>query len=257
MTTAMRLARVYVLESRLEFTKLLRMPGYLLPTISFPVLFYLFFGVLMAQGRPGGRMMATYLIASYGAFGVIGIALFGFGVQVAVERGQGWLQVKRASPMPPAAYLVAKVVMAILFGTIVVTMLGLVGTFAAGVHFRAASWFTLVGVLALGAIPFCLLGLVIGLTVTPATASPFVNVVHLPMAVLSGLWIPVEMLPPGVRGVSPWLPAYHLGQLALQAIGVTARAPWWHHAAFLAGFSLLAAIAAGVAYRRGRDQYGA
>jgi ABC-2 type transport system permease protein len=233
------------------------MPGYLLPTISFPVLFYLFFGVLMAQGRPGGRLMSTYLIASYGAFGVIGIALFGFGVQVAVERGQGWLQVKRATPMPPAAYLVAKVVMAILFGTSVVGLLGLVGTLVAGVHFRASAWLTLVGVLALGTIPFCLLGLVIGLSVKPATASPLVNVIHLPMAVLSGLWIPIDMLPPGVQGVSQWLPAYHLGQLSLQVIGVTARAPWWHHASFLAGFSLLAAVVALVAYRRGRDQFGA
>ena len=186
---------------------------------------------------------------------MIGISLFGFGVQVAVERGQGWLLVKRATPMPPAAYLAAKVVMAVLFGTIVVAMLGLTGILAAGIRLPWTMWLTLVSVLALGTVPFCLIGLVIGLAVAPASASPLVNVIHLPMAFLSGLWIPIDMLPPGIQRLAEWLPAYHLGQLAQQAIGVTARAPWWHHASFLAGCSILAGLAAVVVYRRGRDQY--
>ena len=42
-------------------------------------------------------VVATYLLATYATFGVIGAALFGFGVGVAVERGQGWMLLKRAS----------------------------------------------------------------------------------------------------------------------------------------------------------------
>ena len=39
------------------------------------------------------------------------------------------------------------------------------------------------------------------------------------MSFLSGLWIPFEALPPIVKAIAPFLPAYHLGQLALGAIG--------------------------------------
>ena len=93
--------RTYVLEARYEFLKLLRMPGFALPSITFPAMFYVLFGVLFGGRSFGGGSMATYLLATYGAFGVIGAALFAFGVAVAVERGQGWMMLKRASPMPP------------------------------------------------------------------------------------------------------------------------------------------------------------
>ena len=64
------------------------MPGYAVPSIAFPAMFYLLFGVMFGRGTVGGISMATYLIATYGAFGVIGASLFGFGVGVAVERGR-------------------------------------------------------------------------------------------------------------------------------------------------------------------------
>lgn len=47
----------------------------------------------------------------------------GVGAGLAIERGQGWLQVKRASPMPPFAYVTAKIAMAMLFSLIVVLIL--------------------------------------------------------------------------------------------------------------------------------------
>ena len=57
-------------------------------------------------------------------------ALFGFGVGVAVERGQGWLLLKRATPMPPLAYLLAKMATAVAFG-----LAGPVRTLPPGIQF--------------------------------------------------------------------------------------------------------------------------
>src|SRR5688500_3022950 len=99
----MTMTRVYALEAKYELLKVARMPGFAIPSIAFPVMFYSLFGLVFGGRGLGGINMATYLVATYGAFGVIGAALFGFGVGVAVERGQGWLVLKRASPMPPLA----------------------------------------------------------------------------------------------------------------------------------------------------------
>ncbi len=38
--------RTYLLEIKYEFLKALRMPAYSLPTILFPIVFYVFFGVM-------------------------------------------------------------------------------------------------------------------------------------------------------------------------------------------------------------------
>ena len=59
-------------RSKYQFLKLLRMPGYAIPSIAFPAMFYLLFGVMFGRGIVGGLSMQTYLIATYGAFGVIG-----------------------------------------------------------------------------------------------------------------------------------------------------------------------------------------
>jgi ABC-2 type transport system permease protein len=247
--------RAYALEAKYEFYKHVRMPAYAIPSIAFPVMFYLLFGVLFGGGRPaGGTTVATYLLATYGAFGVIGAALFGFGVGVAVERGQGWMTLKRATPMPPFAYFTAKVGMAVLFGAIIIALLTAVGTTFGGVRLPLPQWFALAGTLVLGAIPFCAMGLALGYFAGPNSAVAIVNLVFMPMAFASGLWIPVEMLPPVVRSISPFLPPYHLAQLALGTIGAGVGAPAWTHVVTLAGFTALGLGFAWVGYRRDEDR---
>ena len=82
--------RCYYLEAKYECLRLLRTPSFVLPSLLFPPIFYLMFGVLLSGGRNGGDA-ARYLLASYGVFGIMGPALFGFGVAVALERERGFL----------------------------------------------------------------------------------------------------------------------------------------------------------------------
>ncbi|MGD1065298.1 MAG: ABC transporter permease [Vulcanimicrobiaceae bacterium] len=214
------IARITIAESRTEFLKLFRLPRYTIPTILFPLAFYAFFGLAFGASRGfAGTTVGTYLLATFGAFGVVGCALFAFGVSVAVERGQGWLLVKRASPMPPLAYLSAKIVTSVAFAACVVILLCALGAACGGVRLSVTTWLALFGALVLGALPFCALGLAIGSLAGPNSAPAIVNLVYLPMSFASGLWVPFDQLPAGVRAVAPWLPTYHLGQLALGAIG--------------------------------------
>lgn len=254
MTTRWSPARVYALEARYEFLKLLRMPAYAIPSIAFPVLFYVLFGVMFGKQSIGGTSMATYLVATYGAFGVIGAALFGFGVGVATERGQGWMTLKRATPMPPFAFFTAKLAMCLLFATAIVLALSAAGVAFGGVRIAVGTWALLATILVVGAVPFCALGLGLGYLVGPNSAPPIVNLIYLPMAFLSGLWIPIDILPPAIKQIAPFLPAYHLGQLALGVIGASRGGPAWTHVVILAGFTLAGLAAAGYGYRHDEDR---
>jgi ABC-2 type transport system permease protein len=233
-------ARIYALEAKYEFLKLVRIPAFAIPSITFPVMFYVLFGLAFGGGRAfGGVAVATYLIATYGAFGVIGASLFGFGAGVAAERGQGWMLLKRATPMPPSAYFFAKVAVCLTFGAVIVLLLSAIGVAFGGVRLDPVTWTKLGATLLFGGIPFCALGLAIGYFAGPNSAPPLVNLVYLPMAFGSGLWIPFDFLPPAVRAVSPFLPAYHLAQMALTVIGAGRGAPLWSHATALVGFTFV------------------
>jgi ABC-2 type transport system permease protein len=239
------------LETRYELTKLIRLPVFAIMTLAFPVVFYLMFGVALAGSRAtGGRNIALPLLGTYGAFGVIGAALFSFGVGVAVERAQGWFLVKRATPMPPLVYVLGKVGASMVFCGVIVVALALCGTLLAGVRLTAQQWLSLTTVLMLGSIPFCALGLAVGFAAGPNSAPGFVNLLHLPGAFAGGLWLPLEMLPAGVQSVGRWLPQAHLGQLALTTIGQAQNPRPLFNAAVLAVWTVVAVFAAVVAFKR-------
>ena len=118
-----------------------------------------------------------------------------------------------------------------------------------GVRFSAASWIALGASLVLGAAPFCALGLAIGYLAGPNSAPPTVNMIYLPMAFASGLWMPLNILPKFVQNLAPFLPPYHLAQLALSAAGMSPDPPT-KHALALVGFTVLFLLLAGVGYLR-------
>src|SRR5581483_9135664 len=154
-------------------------------------------------------------------------------------RGLGWLQVKRASPMPPFAYFFAKLVMSLLFSSIDVLALLVMGTLLGGVHLPAATAGKLVLTLVAGSVPFCAMGLAIGYFAGPNSAPAVINMFYLPMSFCSGLWIPIVFLPRTVQGIAEVLPPYHLSQLALNLIGAGRGGSTAGHWETLAGFTMI------------------
>lgn len=242
--------KTYLLETKYEFLKALRMPQYSLPTLLFPVAFYTFFGIVFSGRSVAKVQMAEYLLATYGAFGVMGAAFFGFGVSVAVERGQGWLEAKRTTPMPIASYFVAKLVMAMMFSAIIVLLLFGVAVLAGNVPLTLTTAAALFAILVPGSIAFCALGLAIGFFTGPNSAAPVVNLVYLPLAFLSGLWVPIQVLPDSLQKLAVWLPPYHLAQLALRAIGSPERQPVAVHVMAMVIAAVLFSATAYAGYRR-------
>jgi ABC-2 type transport system permease protein len=241
---------IYAKEAKYDFLGRLRLPVYSVSTILFPVMFYVLFGLLLNRGQNNqGISVSTYLLASYGTFGVMGAALFGFGVGVAMERGLGWLQLKRASPMPPYAYFAAKVATSMVFSAIIVLLLVALGVAFGGVRFAPIEAVKLLGTLVGGAICFCAMGLAIGSFAGPNSAPAVVNLLYLPMSFASGLWIPINMLPNLLQKIAPALPPYHLGQLALGVVGA-GRGTAADHWGALLGFTLVFLGIARIGFQR-------
>ena len=248
--TPRSLLRVYRTEAWQEFLKLIRLPIFAATTIALPLMFYVIFGITFAGEQAGGVGMTTYMLATYGAFGVIGVALFGFGVSVAVERGQGWMRLKRVAPMPPLAYFVAKVVMSLAVATIIVLAMFTLGALVGGVRLDPQQWVALGLALVAGALPFSAMGLAFGYLVGPNSAPAVLNLAWLPMAFASGLWIPISQLPDVVQSVAVALPPYHFVQLALGTIGASEGGSPVVHAAAVLGFTLLFLVVAAWGFRR-------
>jgi ABC-2 type transport system permease protein len=238
-------ARIVAKETRYEFVSRLRTRAFSLSVIGFPVMFYLLFGTSNRH-----NMYARYLMPSYSCMGVVSACLFGIGMGIALERAQGWLELKQASPMPRFAYLAAKTISCAAFALVIVAALVILGVTMGGVTITMGEALKLAVVVLAGSIPFTAMGLLIALLVPPNAGPGVINLIYLPMSFASGFWMPVNYLPHWLRVIAPALPTYHLAQIALQIFGYAQPGNMLLHWEALGGFTLLMLGSAWIIFTR-------
>jgi len=242
---------MFWMETKTENVKTWRTLGYVLPSLTFPLMFYLFFGVIFAS-MGSTQNMSSYLLATYGVFGVMGPALFSFGADIAAEKDKGLLRMKQVSPMPVIIYFMAKALTAMGFATIITLLMFTMAFTMGGVSLSWEQWIGTFAVLLVGVIPFCAMGLCLGLTAKAQAAGALVNVIYLPMAFLSGLWLPIQSLPDVVQSLALFMPAYHFAQLVLKIQAFDVGQSVWLHVTALLGFTILFTALALKLFKRGQ-----
>jgi ABC-2 type transport system permease protein len=241
-----RLLRAYAKEAKYEFLRMLRSPAFAIPTLLFPVLFYLLIGYIFNAFASKLPNAAIYIFTGFVTMAAITPGLFGFGIGFANEREQGVHTLKRALPMPPAAQLLGKMAMAMLCSLLALPPLLLAALTVGHVSLGIGQVLAMAVVVTIGAIPFCGLGLMIGSLASARSSPAIVNVIYIVLLYLSGLWFP---LPQSFANVALASPAYHLHRLVLGAVGVpgaTVGSTLTHVAILLA----LGVVFTGLAVRR-------
>ncbi|MFT7722765.1 MAG: ABC transporter permease [Roseateles sp.] len=237
----------YLLEIRLELLRLLRTPAFALPMFLLPVGTYLLFafavaGEMVARDPDAGRFM-------FGGFSVMAVtmaALFATCPNLALEREQGLLTLKRAQPAPPGAWLAAKMVAGVVCGTLAYLPILVLAAATGQARLDGAQLAAMSAVLVAGTVPFCALGLMLGALTSGSAAPAYANLAYLPGLYLSGVFFP---LPASMHFQTVFWPHFHLDQLAFAAGGV-AKFRWIAPemaVAVLLGFTLLCS---GVALHR-------
>ena len=113
-----------IAQTKGELLQLLRDPAFIISSVALPTIFFAFFGLPVVDERTAGTGAGDYLLASFGAYGVISVMLFSFGAGVAAERGRKTDVLMRATPLRPAVLFCAKTLSALLaFATLVVLLL--------------------------------------------------------------------------------------------------------------------------------------
>jgi ABC-2 type transport system permease protein len=234
-------------ECAAELKRSWRLPQFLVPTVLTPAAFYGLFTLAIAQNRSPAAAVAT--LAGYGVFAAIGPALFGFGAGVAMEREQGLIELKRVSPLPTGAYVVAKLTAAVVATGAALALIYLLAI-VAGAALSPGRWLLLVALHFASTVPFALIGFGLGMRMGGKGAVAAANALFLGSAVLGGLWIPSAMLPGWMRAVGEAVPSYHLGQLALGIVGMPVIGSVWSHGLVVIAMTVLAAIWAWTGWRR-------
>ena len=227
---------------RFEIGRLARSWKFLAITVGFPVVFYMLFLGDHRSGRivDGTVPWRVYLMIAMCTFGSLVAGLTAGGGRLASERLAGWSRQLRVTPLPAWSYIATKVTATMLVILPVLVLVEVVGAWFGGVHETAGSWVELTLLMWVLALPFALLGVLIGLLVHPETAFPVVTGLMFLVGYFGGLFGPVDRMPHGLQIVARALPSYHgaaLGQSLLDGKGFGAVS-WLVVAAYTVGLSL-------------------
>jgi ABC-2 type transport system permease protein len=247
---ALRVARVYMLEAKYEALGRLRTPTGNITTLLIPILFYALFGLVFGASRKSPQA-AQELYLTCNALGAMAPGLFGFGATVAVEREQGLINLKRALPIPQNAYMTGKMLTAIVFATLVGICLAFTAAYFGGATLSVPRYAAIIALDGAGALPFCALGMFIGVSANAQAAQAITTLVYMAMMFLSGATYPLAMLPSFFQRVVVVWPLYHLSEV-ISAIGAGAyRGHIAQHVADLVGVTILFYLLAVRRLRRG------
>ncbi len=242
--------RVLWVEVRDELLGVVREPTALFFSVLMPVLFFALFAGLFGgdQAGEGGVPVGTSMLATFGAYGVIGSSMLTPGIGLADDRERGWLRVLRTSPVPVPVTLAAKVAATLPYSLGILVAMTATAAGLGVLEITVGQWVSLAVALVVGSLPFAMIGLAVGSLAKPNATTAVLNAINIPMAIASGLWFPLELLPDWVASIAPALPAYHLAQLAFAPIA--GDGPALGHLVALVGFTAVTAAVAVAAYRR-------
>jgi ABC-2 type transport system permease protein len=229
-------------HARAMTVELARHPAYVVPTLAFPAVFFLFFAV------PAGRAEADVRMATFAGFAAIGVAFFQFGVGIAAERASPWEAYLRTLPVGVGIRLVARVLSAAVFAAAAASVVVGVAVLLTPVSLASLDWIELGAALLAGTAPFALLGVAIGYWAPPRAALPLANLLYLALSYAGGLWFRPQHLPEAAERVSSLLPTRALAD-ALAAAAAGRALPWRQWMA-LVGFAAVFGVLAAWGYHR-------
>jgi len=206
----------------LEVRRALRNRRYVMLAIAIPVVFYvLYTGVLAGDtadpnAQVAGLAWRTYFMISMAAYAAIGAALGG-AIVIAGERESGWTRQLRVTPLPPVAYIGGKLLVSYIVTVPAIAAVLLAGVVIDHVTMSIPDWLLLFGVLALGALPFAALGLLIGYVFDGNSAQGATMISLFGLAILGGLWAPISSFPDDLATIGRMLPSFRLADIGRDA----------------------------------------
>ncbi|KJK50711.1 hypothetical protein UK23_09530 [Lentzea aerocolonigenes] len=226
----------------LELRRAVRNGRYLIFTVIVPSVMFVLFVNLYGKGTfPNGLPTTTSLMMNMALFGLMAGPL-SIGARIAVERGLGWQKQLRLTPLTGTGYLATKGALSMLVALPGILLISIIGA-VEGVRMDALHWLGVVGTLWVGAIPFVLLGIVIGLVASPDGMQAITGLASMLLGLLGGIWIPAEVAPDWLATLMKVLPTYWIKELTQAPFvsGVDVKQALLVIALWVAGLSVIAA----------------
>jgi ABC-2 type transport system permease protein len=229
MTADMRLVFT---QTRYQLTSLARNRRALIFIVVFPVLLLVMFNSIFVSGSDsteldGVRVSAqAYFTGGMLAYAIMLSAFSQLAIALVTQRESGQLKRLRGTPVPAWTFIIATVLRSVVtVGGMAVVLLG-IARLAYGVEISGEALAEIALYVVLGTATMCSLGIAATAIASDVdSASAALPLVVVTLALISGIFVPVDQLPGWLEEIARIFPVYHLVtglQTALGSTGDTA-----------------------------------
>ena len=218
----MSAARLVWHQYRYDQKTFWREPASVFFTVALPIIF-LFIFVSIFGNEPtvvGNREVSgsTYYVPGILALAMVSATTVNLAITLTVLRERGILKRVRSTPLPPWVFIAAKICTATVVTVLMVVLLTGIGRLVYDVTLPVRTLPGLASAVLVGTAAFCCLGFALTAVIPSENAAPAVtNAVILPLYFFSGIFIPNEEIPRGMRLVGDVFPVKHLFEALLTA----------------------------------------
>ena len=199
---------------RLEVRRLLRNRRTVLFAIVFPVFFFLIFGLnaSYANQRAGHGNVSAFIMISMALYGAV-LATTSGGALVSIERAAGWSRQLRLTPLSAPAYILIKVLTALVLGLASVVVVYAVGALTGKPSMPFYLWIVTGLCVWIGSLLFAAFGLFMGYLLPTENVMQILGFVLVLFAFGGGLFVPLSQYPHVLQTLAAYTPLFGLNQL--------------------------------------------
>jgi ABC-2 type transport system permease protein len=196
---------------RMEILRTFRVPRFYIFTLLMPVLLYVLLVGVYGKGTLDGAAVSAWFMVSMAVFGAMGAAT-SVGGRIAIERAVGWTRQLRLTPLSGRAYLAGKAATSLVVAIPSLLLLYATGRIVKHVSLHFSTWAEIFGWTLLGLLPFVALGILLGHLVSGDALAAIAGGLYTVLALIGGVWFPVDQMPHTLASIARATPAYWLAE---------------------------------------------
>ena len=199
---------------RLEVRRLLRNRRTVLFAMVFPAFFFLIFGLnaQYANEKAGHGNVSAFIMISMALYGGV-LATTSGGALVSIERAAGWSRQLRLTPLSAPAYILIKVLTALVLGLASVVVVYAVGALTGKPSMPGYLWIVTGLCVWIGSLLFAAFGLFMGYLLPTENVMQILGFVLVLFAFGGGLFIPLSQYPHTLQTLATYTPLFGLNEL--------------------------------------------
>lgn len=200
----------------IEIKLMLRYKTRLALSILLPLAFYLLFTSIIDVPQQEKAEFNKMYMYSMTTFSLTSFCLFSFPLEIIDERKRGWYKNLIRTPLKTSYYITVKILKVMIQFAIAIIIIFTVAALFKNVHMPYLEWIVSGLLLWIGASLFLTMGSLLSQLNDLQKASGIGNILYIVLAVMGGLWMPIDQFPVWMRSISDVMPTYHLKRLAIE-----------------------------------------